>query len=420
MMKYSLTLLFFLFSTMLFSQEKKNPPKMTKKMDSLFAVFKKQYLQQTVKNQKRNNSLLKNSPSDSLITLNLSHSNYDKVPDISRFNRVKSIDLTHNRIITINRKNLQSDSLHTLLLTGNRIRHLHFYRNNRITTLTLNNNHLKRIPRSIRRLKHLKTLDLGKNRIKRIPHFILKLDSLNEISLNYNIIRFNKRAVKRLRKINRILLGSNNISQLPENINELKGVHRLNLGKNALSTLPDSFKQLTQLQSLILYKNNFSTIPNVVFSLKNLVELDFYYNRLQSVPEGIGNLTRLKQLFLSYNQIATLPDTLQSLIKLKYFYIHHNQLKIIPVWFLQLQNLERVGLDHNKLFSIPDLSLLPKLKEVDLGFNNLEYLPLKLIGRNDMQLIILRNNPFIMTKEERQALQMLSKQRATEGKSLIF
>ena len=419
-MKYPLLLLLLLFSTALFPQENQKSQRMTKQMDSVFAVFKKQALQQALINQKSNDSLLKNIPADSLIILNLSHSNYDKVPDISAFNRVKSINLASNRIVKIKRKNLQSDSLHTLLLTENRIRHLHFPKNNRITTLLLNKNHLKRIPRCIRRLKHLKTLNLDNNQIKRIPHFLLQLDSLNEISLNYNKIRFNKRAVKRLQKINRILLGSNNILQLPDNINKLKGVHRLNLGRNALSTLPDSFKQLTQLQSLILYKNNFSTIPKVVFSLKNLVELDFYYNHLHSIPSGIGNLTRLKQLFLSYNQIETLPDTMRFLKKLKYFYAHHNQLKIIPVWFLQLQNLERVGLEHNKLFSIPDLSLLPKLKEVDLGFNNLEYLPLKLIGRSDMHLIILRNNPFIMTQEKRQALQKLSKQRAVQGKSLIF
>jgi Leucine-rich repeat (LRR) protein len=79
-----------------------------------------------------------------------------------------------------------------------------------------------------------------------------------------------------------------------------------------------------------------------------------------------------------------------------------------------------LGLDHNKIFSIPDLSALPELKEVDLGFNNLEYLPWNLINRDDLNMLIIRGNPFILSEKDKNMLKKLSNKRAPKGKSLIF
>jgi Leucine-rich repeat (LRR) protein len=124
------------------------------------------------------------------------------------------------------------------------------------------------------------------------------------------------------------------------------------------------------------------------------VELDFYYNHIRKIPDGIGNLTKLKQLFLSYNQIQLLPDTLAALKRLKYMYIHHNGLAVAPQWITTLPKLERLDLSYNRLDSIPDLSHMENLVEIDLQHNELKRFPWELLDKENLNFLIFKNNPF--------------------------
>ena len=366
--------------------------------------------------------VLRKQDLDTTFHIKMDHLAIEEMPNISRFINVKQIDFYDNNIERVS-KNIwpKSDSLLSANFENNDLKRISFKRNSPIKTLNLSHNHFKRIPRSIRKLKHLKSIDLSRNEIKRIPCFIQRMDSLEELKLNYNQLgNLSKREIKRLRNIPIIHIGSNTINRLPENINLLRKATVLNLGRNQLSTLPSSFAQLDSLQHLILYRNNFDSIPYVIFQLKELVELDFYYNHLTEIPEEIGALEKLQQLFLAYNEISSIPKSIFSLKHLKALYLHHNQIILIPKAIINMDELMYLDLGYNKIFEIPDMSGMRSLKEVDFQENNLAEFPYELLENKKLTHIFLMGNTFVMTKEERAEMEKLRKELSEIGIRFYF
>lgn len=345
-----------------------------------------------------------NTNFDTVYNLNFGNLYFEKVPDISRFRNLKVIEGGNNQIRILPMSTFKSDSLVKINFSDNEIKRVKFKSNTNITSVILSNNRLKRIPRSIRKLKQLRILDLSDNQLKKIPRFLLKLDSLQEITLNYNRIKLTKRSFRYLAKVNTILIAGNKLTALPENIDELAAARKLNFSKNELSALPTAFAKLDSLTSVIFYKNQFTEMPSELYKLKKLGELDFYYNQINEIPDEIGDLTNLKQLFLSYNNISTLPESLIGLKKLKYLYLHHNNLVIIPEWITQLSGLDRLDLSYNKIVTLPYLSQIASLTEVDLQENQLDYFPWDLLEKENLKVLVVRNNPFILDENERKFL----------------
>jgi len=174
-------------------------------------------------------------------------------------------------------------------------------------------------------------------------------------------------------------------------------------------------------QTLILYSDAFTEIPTVCFRLSELKHLDFYYNSLQIIPPGIGHLEKLEHLYLSFNQISVLPSDIQNLHHLKSFHAHHNNLEEAPVWFAKLDSLEILDLGFNDIESLPDLSSLKQLKEVDFQENRLHKFPFQLLELPKMRLVFLSYNPFELTTKEQKKLSLLSKEFANKkGKLILF
>jgi len=86
---------------------------------------------------------------------------------------------------------------------------------------------------------------------------------------------------------------------------------------------------------------------------------------------------------------------------------------------LKNDTLQRLGLGYNHLFFVPDLSGLKALKEVDLQHNNLSHFPWKLAESSTVQILILRNNPFVLTFGEQEKLQRLKKVKRVHGYTFI-
>lgn len=357
---------------------------------------------------------------DSVSKVNFNNLYFNEVPDISKFINLRIIEGESNLITKLPKSTFKSDSLIRVNFSLNKIKQVHFKSNSKITSVNLSHNKLKRIPRSIKKLKYLRHINLSDNQLKKIPRFILKLDSLQEITLNYNHLKLSKRSILNLARVKSILLAGNKLTELPENIDQLSSVEKLNFAKNELSALPEAFARLEGLTSVIFYKNQFSEIPPEIFKLTKLYELDFYYNHIEEIPEEIGNLTRLKQLFLSYNSINVLPKSLTKLKNLKYLYLHHNNLIIIPEWITQLSNLERLDFSYNKIISLPDLSKIDSLTEVDLQENQLEYFPWSLLEKANLKVLIARNNPFILDEPEDIFLNKWSSEQNPEKVLLVY
>lgn len=346
---------------------------------------------------------------DSVKTLELSWTYLDSLPDVSKYNKVWMISFSGNETPKVDKSLFSSDSLTLVRLESCGIREIEFPEGNRIESITLTNNELTRIPSSIRRCKHLRSLNLEGNQIRHIPRWILDLDNLEDLTLNFNQLKLNRSDIRHLSKVKQIIIGGNGIEKLPNNIGRLH-CESMNLGKNKLRALPKSFANLKQIKSLIFYENKFEEIPEVLADFKELKHLDFYKNNLTQIPDFVGNMDGLQQLFLAFNKIELIPDTLRHLKRLKYFYIHHNELHFLPEWITEMDSIERFGVGFNHLLDLPDLSKMKSLKDFDCEHNLLERFPWGLVEKPDMEIIVLRDNDFVMTDEEKVKLEEAKKQ----------
>ncbi len=332
----------------------------------------------------------------------------DSLPGFSEYYQDGLASFTGIRTKKVDKSLFSSDSLKTVTLNGCSFRKIEFPEGNHIERLNLTNCQLTRIPSSIRRCKNLKALNLEGNQIRHIPRWIMELDSLEEITLNYNQLKLTRTDICHLSKLKQIIIGGNGFEKLPNNIGRLR-CESLNLGKNKLHSLPQSFGRLKQLKHVIFYENEFTEIPEVLANCNELRHLDFYKNNLTQIPDFVGNMETLQQLFLSYNKIAVIPDTLRNLKRLKYFYIHHNELHFLPQWMPEMDSIERLSVGYNHLLALPDLSKMQLLKEFDCEHNLLERFPWELVEKPDMEIIVVRDNDFILSDEEKKRIVQLSK-----------
>jgi len=374
------------------------------KNDSLINAWRQEYEEQARLRRTAFLEMIDTIASDSLMVLSARNMELQTLSDLSRFKRLKQIHLEGHALEKLPKSTFRADSLTHIVAERSMLKKIRFPANKSVRVLSLQLNQLKRVPRSIRKLKNLQSLNLENNNIKRIPRFIKRMDSLKDINLNHNNIRLNKRAARRLAHIGAVSLGGNKIQSLPENMGKMQGLKSLNLGKNQLHELPPSFAELKGLEQLIFYENKFSTFPAEVLELKKLKHIDFYYNQLTSLPEELGELSELEQLFMSFNQLTSLPNSLQKLENLTYLYVHNNQLVVIPNWIGQHQKLQRLGFSHNRLINLPDLSAMPALTDLDVQDNLIERFPRELIEKEGMHLLILKNNDFKLEKAEMETL----------------
>ena len=301
-----------------------------------------------------------------------------------------------------------SDTLTVFELNQTKIHRLDIPKDNQIEVLSLTSCGLDRIPSSIKRCKRLQRLNLEGNQIKHVPIWLSSLDSLEEINLNFNKLNLKRRDIRHLSKVEDVLLAGNGIKSLPNNIGILS-CESLNLSKNQLSSLPKSFAKLKQARYLIFYDNAFESIPEELAGFKNLKHLDFYKNNITEIPEFVGSMDNLQQLFLSFNKIEEIPDTLRNLKRLKYFYIHHNELHFLPEWITEMDSIERFGVGFNHLLDLPDLSKMKALYEFDAEHNLLERFPWELVEKPEMEILILRENDFVLTDKEKMRLIQIGK-----------
>jgi len=175
-----------------------------------------------------------------------------------------------------------------------------------------------------------------------------------------------------------VILNYKNLTKLPESIGNLTNLETLDLANNKLTALPDSIGNLTNLKILNLDMNDLSALPESIGNLTNLETLDLYMNDLSALPESIGNLTNLETLYLYANRLSELPESIGNLTNLKNLNLEGNGLRELPESIGNLTNLETLDLYANELTELPESIgnlMKSKLKSIDVGYNNLIYIP---------------------------------------------
>ena len=81
------------------------------------------------------------------------------------------------------------------------------------------------------------------------------------------------------------------------------------------------------------------------------------------------------------------------------------QLQMLPdLSSLVKSRIWSIDLSYNKLISIPDLSQIETLREIDLQENDLDQFPWELMEKKNLKMLIFRNNPVIIDENDEKML----------------
>lgn len=266
-----------------------------------------------------------------------------------------------------------------------------FRKLNRLTRLALGGNQIISLPEEISSLKDMTWLDFTNNRISEIPASFASMKKLT--SLGASDCRFSEfpPVICQMKNIRKLGIFNNLFTSLPKEIGNLRLMTKLDLSGNALTSLPEEIGQLTELNWLNLSQNRLESIPASMAKLTKLKELGLAHNKLKRLPD-LSTLTELTLLPVYNNELEELGDWIGNLVELNKLDLSCNELKSVPATILLPPKLNFINLRKNKIREFSEKILdkrinamvqvpLPmELCTIDVRENELEYLPLGLIG----------------------------------------
>jgi Leucine-rich repeat (LRR) protein len=252
-------------------------------------------------------------------------------------NSIEYLDLGYNKIIKLPDLSYFK-SLKTLNLKSNRLRNLpeSIGEIKSLENLNLRNNMLTQLPSSISSLTSLKSLDLHGNKLSSINVYLSK--SILELELGWNNFTTVPINIKPLLLLEKLGMGGNNLISLPDWVGSFHSLKKLDLYDNKLNHIPHSFGNLASLERLNFRNNQLNDLPTSIRNLKSLKNLNLSWNKFTSLPEWIGNLTSLEELNLWGNKLENLPNSIDSLLSLKTLDLNFNKFEQLTAI---LKNLQR-------------------------------------------------------------------------------
>jgi len=299
---------------------------------------------------------------------------------------------------------------------------------------TLNTDGCDSLPYNIGVFKNLTGLYISESWIKTLPNSIYNLKKLKELSLS-NLHYFNYKSelckLKRFENLEYLSLWMASLKILPNCIAQLKSLRQIDISFNDFVNIESTFKTLKQLNNLesldISGIDSLKVIPNNITELKrlNTIQLDFLpdnfdyatsfdrlssleikslsltHNKLMSLPPSFAKLKHLTFIDLSENYFSDFPSELFELNQIKQikFQWNHKSLNIANNNISMLENLETINLGgsliKNGKEAIINLSVLPKLKEIDLFNTRLDTIPDEIKNFISLEKLIISENPKI-------------------------
>ncbi|CAG5119861.1 unnamed protein product [Candidula unifasciata] len=185
-------------------------------------------------------------------------------------------------------------------------------------------------------------------------------------------------AVTRLRQLWNLNLYSVNILTWDDNAmkNLCPSLLSFQLVTGGVSSWPNWLKYCSNLTDISITSSGISSIPDDALDLvtNTLVQLQLHNNSLTSVPKAISKMTALNILSLEQNKITDLT-WLPQLSNLSYLALTENRIsdagKLSSVLRPYANTLQTFSVYDNFLTSIPDLSFLTKIIELDYMNNHI-------------------------------------------------
>lgn len=338
---------------------------------------------------------------------------------INKLIGLKDLDLTHNRIVTLNKNDLANlTSLISLSIKGNGLHSIHKdfftqkfpfltgvdFSSNNITdlsfqpptgllTLTLNTNTIQTnlSYQNFASLSSLSRLTMSSNSIEHIDDFafcdLIHLDTLNLGNMKLN--RLNKNTFKGLAELRYLYMSSNMITQLEnQTFSELVSLIVLDLSDNNICCIQSgAFDSMRSLSYLHLKTNKLRFVdsaPLFTFNKRELVYLSMANSQIGQLKEemfkGLQSsllrlrldnnkinfinrdhllyLSKLTLLNLSNNQISSIErGSFDSLTKLQSLYLNGNNVFKKTSEYLSLSSVSYLNLDSNLVSAITSQTL---------------------------------------------------------------
>ncbi|XP_030439994.1 plant intracellular Ras-group-related LRR protein 7 [Syzygium oleosum] len=180
----------------------------------------------------------------------------DEVLDLGR--SVRTLDLTHNRLVDVPLEINKLINMQRLVLADNSI---------------------ERLPVSLGKLQSLKVMILDANRMSTLPDELGQLVRLEQLSISGNMLTYLPETIGSLRNLLLLNVSNNKLTSLPESIGSCFSLEELRADDNSIEDIPSSFCNLINLKSLSLNNNNVNQItPNLLKDCRSLQNVSLHNN----------------------------------------------------------------------------------------------------------------------------------------------
>ncbi|XP_071010683.1 PH domain leucine-rich repeat protein phosphatase 1-like isoform X2 [Oncorhynchus clarkii lewisi] len=354
--------------------------------------------------------------SQDLTHLNLKHNYLTGLTHLTRFCRLRSLNLSNNA--------LSDFPLAVCDITS-------------LTELNLQGNLLTSLPSALGTMHNLQTLLLDGNSLNSLPAELGSLEALTYLGLSFNLFSSVPPALERLRGVERLCLAGNQLSSLDMvglqwlphrhidlRLNRLQRVvvgeagllsHVAQLDVRDAGLEELDVRTLSRLELLRCDRNTLTLLRVSGLALKglhtaqnelralevfpvpeSLTVVDVSRNHLDCVPDWVCESTRLEVLDISHNHIKELPIRLFCSASLRKVLVGCNSLRRLPER-LEKSQLEVLDVQHNLLTELPHNLFIKaqSLRYLNASANKLECLPpasLSEEGFSSLQELYLTNN----------------------------
>ena len=292
----------------------------------------------------------------------------------------------------------------------------------------------------IQHLQHLKTIILPKNQVANFEGFknftelkyidirgnqlsdlegIEGLKNLQFLDLSWNNNLSDLKGIEKLTRLEGLAIGDNNFESFPMEILQLKNLKRLSMDDLYFRSLPDSFytdlsieilqmqymdnfdysanlpkfHKLKELRELYLYWDNISMLDIDFEKCENLEIFDYQYLKKSNIEDLVLYTEKRPQKRSSHSYI-NITDVLTRIAKapkLKQLSLEHNNIQYLPKNLVLPESLEVLNLSRNNIKNLPILKT-PKLRFLSLNYNNITYLPENIVLPNSLEELSLYSN----------------------------
>lgn len=167
------------------------------------------------------------------------------------------------------------------------------------------------------------------------------------------------------------------------------------IGECEMTELPESITEIKKLESLYFYSDSIMNLPDKLFETANIKALHFVEcKRLNATRlfDQLRNTDSLKTLILFDVGLDSLPDIsfLSNLCQLE---LPGNNLKTFPASIKNLRNLEELIIYGNQISEVSfTKNDLPKLKIINLSYNKFKDFPHSLSQLQSLKLVRIWKN----------------------------